>query len=71
LFNVAIVAAPYRTAILIVGSAALTLAAVLWWRQPTDVCEPGAWCSKPGVRTVTRLGLVIGVVLLVAGYVYV
>jgi mercuric ion transport protein len=71
LFTVAAVAAPHRTAILIMGGAALALAAVLWWRQRTDVCEPGVWCAKPGVRILTLIGLVIGVMLLVAGYVYV
>ncbi len=71
LFGVAAVAAPHRTGILIVGGAALALAAVLWWRQRTAVCEPGAWCAKPGVRILTLIGLVIGVALLVAGYVYV
>jgi mercuric ion transport protein len=71
LFTVARVAAPHRTAILMVGGVTLALAAVLWWRQRTDVCEPGAWCAKPGVRILTLIGLLIGVVLLVAGYVYV
>ncbi|MBS0377209.1 MAG: mercuric reductase [Proteobacteria bacterium] len=71
LFGVAAVAAPHRTGILIVGGAALALAAVLWWRQRTAVCEPGAWCAKPGVRVLTLIGLVIGAALLVAGYVYV
>lgn len=71
LFGVAVVAAPHRTALLIVGGVALALAALLWWRQRTDECEPGAWCAKPGVRLLTLIGLVIGVMLLVAGYVYV
>jgi mercuric ion transport protein len=71
LFTLAVVAAPHRIAILIVGAAALALGAVLWWRQRADVCEPGSWCAKPGVRILTLTGLVIGVVLLVAGYVYV
>src|SRR5271156_5285280 len=71
LFGVAAVAAPHRAALLIVGGVALALAAVLWWRQRTGVCEPGAWCAKPGVRLFTLIGLLIGVVLLVAGGVYV
>lgn len=71
LFGVAAVAAPHRTALLIVGGAALALGAVLWWRQRTAECEPGAWCARPGVRILTLIGLVIGVVLLVAGYNYV
>ena len=71
LFGVATVAAPHRRAILIVGGMALAIAAVLWWRQRTNVCEPGAWCAKPGVRILTLIGLVIGAMLLVAGYIYV
>ena len=71
LFTVAAVAAPHRTALLIGGGAALALGAVLWWRQRTEVCEPGAWCAKPRVRLLTLIGLLIGVILLVAGYVYV
>jgi mercuric ion transport protein len=71
LFSVAAVAAPHRTAILIVGGVALALAAVLWWRQRLEVCEPGAWCATPGVRILTLIGLVIGVMLLLAGYIYV
>jgi mercuric ion transport protein len=71
LFTVTALATPHRSAILMVGGAALALAAVLWWRQRTEVCEPGAWCATPAVRIVTLIGLVIGVMLLVAGYVYV
>ena len=71
LFGVSAMAAPHRTLILIVGGAALVLGAVLWWRQRTAVCEPGAWCARPGIRILTLIGLVIGVMLLVAGYVYV
>ena len=71
LFTVAAVAAPHRTAILLLGSAALALAAALWWRQRTSVCDPGAWCARPGMRFVTLVGLVIGAMLLVAGYIYV
>ncbi len=71
LFRVAVVAAPHRTVILMVGGVSLALAAVLWWRQRTAVCEPGAWCARPAVRISTLIGLLIGVMLLVAGYVYV
>ena len=71
LFMVAAVAAPHRTAILIVGRMALAIAAALWWRQPAGVCEPGALCAKPWVRILTGIGLVIGVMSCVAGYVYV
>lgn len=71
LFRLAVLAAPHRTALLIAGAAAIAMAAVLLWRQRTQVCEPGALCSKPAVRITTSIGLVIGVILLVAGYIYV
>jgi mercuric ion transport protein len=71
LFTVAKMAAPHRTVILIGGGVALALAVVLWLRQRTDVCEPGAVCAKPAVRLLTLIGLVIAVVLLVSGYIYV
>lgn len=71
LFSVAVVAAPHRTAILVVGGVSLALGAVLWWRQRSEVCEPDAWCARPAVRLLTLIGLVMGVMLLVAGYHYV
>ena len=71
LFRLAVVAAPHRSALLIVGAAAIATAAVLLWRQRTEVCEPGALCAKPGVRIATSIGLIIGVILLIAGYIYV
>ena len=71
LFHLAVIAAPHRTTLLIIGAAAIVAAAVLLWRQKTNVCEPGALCAKPGVRITTAIGLVIGVALLIAGYIYV
>ena len=71
LFRLAVVAAPHRIALLVIGGLAIAGAAVLLWRQRTSVCAPGSWCAKPGVRIVTSIGLVIGVLLLVAGYIYV
>ena len=71
LFRLAVIAAPHRTVLLVIGGAAIATAAVLLWRQKTEVCEPGALCAKPGVRITTAIGLVIGVVLLIAGYLYV
>jgi mercuric ion transport protein len=71
LFRLAAIAAPHRTALLIIGAAAIGTAAVLLWRQRTEVCEPGALCAKPGVRLTTSIGLLIGLILLIAGYIYV
>jgi mercuric ion transport protein len=71
LFRLAVVAAPHRTALLIIGAAAIATAALLLLRRRTQVCETGALCAKPGVQIITSIGLAIGVILLVAGYVYV
>ena len=71
LFHLAVIAAPHRAALLIIGAAAIATAAVLLWRQKAAVCEPGALCAKPGVRITTAIGLVVGVALLIAGYIYV
>jgi mercuric ion transport protein len=71
LFRLAVVAAPHRTALLVIGGLSLVIAAVLLWRQPTSVCTSGSWCAKPGVRIITSIGLAIGALLLWAGYVYV
>jgi mercuric ion transport protein len=71
LFRLAVLAAPHRTALLFVGAAAIVAAALLLWRQRTQVCEPGALCAKPGVRITTIFGLVLGLILLIAGYRYV
>ena len=71
LFRLAVFAAPHRPALLVIGAAAIATAAMLLWRQKTEVCEPGALCAKPAVRITTAIGLVIGVVLLIAGYIYV
>jgi mercuric ion transport protein len=71
LFRIAVFTAPHRTAVLIVGGAAIGIAALLLWRQKASACEPGAWCVRPGVRAITFIGLVVGMMLLVAGYIYV
>ena len=71
LFRIAVIAAPHRVALLFFGAAATGIGAVLLWRQRTIVCEPGAWCAKPQVQAITAIGLAIGAMLLVAGYIYV
>lgn len=71
LFKLAVVAAPHRTALLVTGGLAIAAASVLLLRQRTHVCEPDAFCAKPTARIITAIGLVVGVALLVAGYVYV
>ena len=71
LFHLAVVAAPHRTALLVIGALAIAAAAVVLWRQRTEVCEPGALCAKPAARITTAIALVVGALLLVAGYIYV
>lgn len=71
LFRLAVIAAPHRIALLVIGAVAIAAAAVLLWRQRTDACEPGAVCAKPAVRIATAIGLIVSVILLIAGYIYV
>ena len=71
LFRLAVVAAPHRTVLLIIGGLAIVIAAGMLLRQRTQVCEPGALCAKPAARVLTTAALFVGVALLVAGYVYV
>jgi mercuric ion transport protein len=70
LFGLAVFAAPHRTLLLGIGALALGAAAVAMWRQRSAVCEPGAWCGRPAVRLTTGIGLILGILLLVAGYEY-
>jgi mercuric ion transport protein len=70
LFGFAALAAPHRTLLLGIGAVALGGAAVAMWRQRSAVCEPGAWCARPAVRLTTGIGLILGILLLVAGYEY-
>lgn len=71
LFRLAVFSAPHRTAIEVFGVLAIATAALLLWRLEPQVCEPGAWCATPAVRITTTISLLIGMVLLIAGYIYV
>lgn len=67
----ALLAAPHRSVLLIVGAACLAGGAVLSWRQQRlAACTPGAFCSRPAVRGLTLAGLLVGLVLLYLGYAY-
>lgn len=67
----ALLAAPHRTVLLIVGAVSLTGGAILFWRQQRiAACTPGAFCSRPAVRNLTLTGLLVGLVLLYLGYAY-
>ena len=67
----AVLAAPHRSALLIVAAVCLAGGAALFWRQQRiAACSPGAFCSRPAVRNLTLAGLLAGLVLLYLGYAY-
>ena len=71
--GIASLAAPNRTLLLVFAALALAAAAILLWRQQRHAatCGPNGVCTPPAARVLTLVGLIIGVVLLVAGYFYV
>ncbi len=70
--GVALMAAPHRGPLLVVGALFLAGGAILLWRQQRTAatCGPNGVCMPPAVRALTLAGLLIGVVLLWAGYTY-
>jgi mercuric ion transport protein len=67
----ALLAAPHRSILLIVGAVCLAGGAALFWRQRrVAACTPGAFCSRPAVKSLTLAGLLLGAVLLWLGYTY-
>ena len=65
----ALLAAPHRGVLLVVGAVCLAGGAVLLWRQRRmSTCTPGAFCSRPAVRGLTLIGLLLGLGLLYLGY---
>jgi mercuric ion transport protein len=71
--GVALFAAPHRGLLLATGALCLGGGAVLWWRQQraAATCGPGGLCAPPLVRALTLGGLLVGALLLWAGYTYV
>ncbi|MES2000813.1 MAG: mercuric transporter MerT family protein [Pseudomonadota bacterium] len=71
--GIASIAAPNRTLLLVVAALALAGGAMLLWRQQRHAaaCGPNGVCTPPAVRLITLVGLIVGVMLLVAGYLYV
>ena len=71
--GIASIAAPNRTLLLVVAALALAGGAILLWRQQRHAatCGPNGVCTPPAVRLSTLVGLIVGVMLLVAGYLYV
>jgi mercuric ion transport protein len=66
----ALLAAPHRPFLLAAATLCLAGAAVLLLRQRAVVCAPGAVCTRPAIRRLTMIGLLVGVVLLYLGYTY-
>jgi mercuric ion transport protein len=70
--GVALIAAQHRGPLLVIGALCLAGGAILLWRQQRTAatCGSNGVCLPPAVRTLTLAGLLIGVVLLWAGYTY-
>lgn len=71
--GIASVAAPIRSLLLVFSALALAGGAILLWRQQRHAatCGPNGVCTPPAVRALTLVGLIVGVVMLIAGYLYV
>lgn len=71
--QIAMIAVPHRKVLLLVGACALVISAVLLWRQQriAATCTQEAQCVSAPIRFVNLLGLIIGAILLWAGYTYV
>ena len=70
--GVASIAAPNRALLLVFGALALAGGAILLWRQQryAATCGPNGVCTPPAARALTLVGLILGTVLLIAGYLY-
>jgi mercuric ion transport protein len=70
--GIASLAAPIRSLLLMFAALALAGGAILLWRQQrhATTCGPNGVCTPPAVRLLTLVGLIVGVVLLIAGYLY-
>ena len=70
--RIASVAAPIRSLLLVFAAIALVGGAILLWRQQryAATCGPNGVCTPPALRALTLVGLIAGVVLLIAGYYY-
>jgi len=70
--GIALLAAPNRPFLLAASAVCLVSGTVLLWRQRTaSACASGAICSRPAIRGLTLMALLLGFVLLYLGYAYV
>jgi len=70
--GMALLAAPHREVLLFVGALCLFGGAILLWRQQraAATCGPNGVCTPPVARAIILVGLLIGAMLLWAGYTY-
>lgn len=73
LTGIAMVSLPYRNTLMIVSLVSLIVSAALLWRMQRTAacCVPDAICTPKWLRLSLLVGLLIGVGLLVGGYMYV
>ena len=71
--GIASIAEPNRALLLVLAALALSGGAYFLWQQQRHAakCGPNGVCTPPAVRVLTLVGLLMGVVLLIAGYLYV
>ena len=71
--GVASFAEPNRNLLLMFAALTLGAGAFFLWRQQRHAarCGPNGICTPPALRLLTLAGLIVGVVLLIKGYLYV
>ena len=71
LTGVAVLAAPYRPILLILGAIGLAGGAYfLFWRARRAACRPGSLSARPTFRGTIVASLLLGVAFLYLGYAY-
>ena len=69
--GIALAASPHRVFLLIAAAVCLAFGATLLSRQRTGLaCGPKSVFSRPAIRGLTMVGLLLGAVLLYLGYAY-
>jgi mercuric ion transport protein len=71
LTGLALLAAPNRLVLLVVGTVGLVAGGFLLWRQSrVAACVPDTVCAKPAFRGTMLVGLIVGTLLLYLGFAY-